>query len=293
MSRRVPTLVQLFEAARGDAVPASAEVEAGLQRILDEARAAWPTLEVATEDFFRRVAEGQPADRTVEEWLEVVRAADLYLACACERAAPGALEVFDEHFLAPVLQVLRRKGYPAELVDEVSQDVREKLFLASPSRPPRILDYSGQGGLVQWLRVVAARVAIDVRRRMPQLAQLDTSREQDSHDPELDFIKAQYRHVFKEAFQSAVATLSSEHRNLLRLHFVEGATLHELASLFQVHRVTISRQIASAREEILEGTRRRLSESLSSAELTNVLQLLRSQLDLSISRVLEARPDPA
>jgi RNA polymerase sigma-70 factor len=286
------SMVELFESLGGRADLAASELEPLLERVVSDARAAWPGVSLSTENFFKHLVERQP-EESVGEWLASAATGDLYLACACAASVPGALEAFERQLMAPVAQTLARKGYAREMVDEVCQEVREKMFIASAERPPRIRAYAGQSGLLHWLRVVAARAAIDVRRRQPQLAQSSSVPDDESEDPELDFIKSQYRREFKQAVQSAIADLSTEQRNLLRLHFVEGATLQELASLFQVHRATISRQIAAAREEILDHTRRRLTEALraEAADLANLFALLKSRLDLSISRVLDNDPD--
>ena len=75
---------------------------------------------------------------------------------------------------------------------------------------------------------------------------------------------------------------------MLRLHLLEGAGVGEIADHYGAHRTTITRRLAQSRNTLLVETRRLLVERLrlSRAELEAMVALLRSQLDLSISRVL-------
>jgi RNA polymerase sigma-70 factor, ECF subfamily len=59
----------------------------------------------------------------------------------------------------------------------------------------------------------------------------------------------------------------------------------ELAATLGVGRATVTRWIASARQEILASARRKLGEELSlrPAELESLMGLMRSRLDLSLS----------
>jgi RNA polymerase sigma-70 factor (ECF subfamily) len=85
--------------------------------------------------------------------------------------------------------------------------------------------------------------------------------------------------------REAISTLDAEQRNLLRLHYLEGLTLDELAAFFGVHRATIARRVAEAREAVSDGMAERLKAALglSAADLDSLLVLLRSQLEVSIS----------
>jgi RNA polymerase sigma-70 factor (ECF subfamily) len=176
---------------------------------------------------------------------------------------------------------------PAAFVDDVKQLVRQKLFVGAA---PKIAEYTGMGELRNWLRVIAVREALTLKRKRVELL-ADGERSSSggpstpaSVDPELDFIKQRYRAEFKRAIEQALATLSSEHRNLLRLHFVDGLTLDELSGLFNVHRATVARHIAQAREAIVDESRRLLADRLSidAGEFDSLIGILRSRIDLSL-----------
>jgi RNA polymerase sigma-70 factor (ECF subfamily) len=69
---------------------------------------------------------------------------------------------------------------------------------------------------------------------------------------------------------------------------MDGLNIDEIAALYQVHRATAARWLASARAQLLEKTRRRMSEQLQlkATETHAVFGLIQSQVDVSLSRLL-------
>ncbi|MGZ3440355.1 MAG: sigma factor-like helix-turn-helix DNA-binding protein, partial [Polyangia bacterium] len=106
--------------------------------------------------------------------------------------------------------------------------------------------------------------------------------------PELDYVKDRYRPQFKAAFQEALRGLDAEQRNVLRLHVVEGLNIDEIGALFKVHRSTVARWIAGARQQVLADARARLRAELglSAGEFDSLAGVVRSQLDLSVAKIL-------
>jgi hypothetical protein len=70
-------------------------------------------------------------------------------------------------------------------------------------------------------------------------------------------------------------------------------TIDELAPAHRVHRATIARWLDSARKQVLSATRSMLvsRHSLDPAEADSILRAVRSQIDLSLTRLLAARAD--
>src|SRR6202044_357253 len=107
-------------------------------------------------------------------------------------------------------------------------------------------------------------------------------------DPERRLIQQRYRDAFNEALRDAVDALDAEHREILRLHFVERRTLEQLAASLGVHRATVARRLKAAREAVLGQARRAIEARLDvhDAELDSLAGLMRSQLDPSLLRLL-------
>ena len=92
----------------------------------------------------------------------------------------------------------------------------------------------------------------------------------------------------KTAFEAAVKDLEPRDRTMLRFHLVEGMTIDDVARLYQIHRATAARQIEKARDKVASGVRRSLARAtgIHADELRELEELVTSQLDLSLSRVL-------
>ena len=277
-----------------EAAPALGGLLAGA---IERSRAAWPGVVLGEEAFAAYLAARLPPGDDAAARLEQADLPQLYLACACGRGDPAAIGRFDERVFAPVAGRLRRLGLSGADVDEVRQQLHERLFVARPPDGPRIDDYAGRGDLGGLVHVIAVRAALDLLRRHGREA---ASPEDDllrlpvaGPDPELEVLKAHCRAAFKEAFEAAVAGLSPRARNLLRLHLVDGVTLEQLARSYRVHRATIVRWLQRARGDLLAALRRDLGRRLGadSSELAALIDLARSRVELSLSRVLAPR-DP-
>jgi RNA polymerase sigma-70 factor (ECF subfamily) len=181
---------------------------------------------------------------------------------------------------------LVRLGPTPAFVDEVRQEVRDKLFMSGDAAPPRIAEYHGKGALANWVRVVALRVAMNMRRQ-PWPAAADDDSELDRpapNNPEMDYEKERYREAFDEVIRGAVAALDGEQRRILRRHFADGLTLDALAVELGVHRATVARRLAAARTALRLEARRRLQIALGvrESELESLARVMRSRLDLSL-----------
>jgi RNA polymerase sigma-70 factor len=254
---------------------------AAIQAAYDQGRRAWPSVRLSREDFARWAAE------RVRDGV-AVDGEGLYLACACARRDPQALAEFDRRYLREA-PYLARFGDRRGFVDDVLQDLRERLFVVDP---PRIVDYSGQGSLEGWVRVAAIRLAIDRTRHARILPEDDLQHEPllDAPDPELAALKGEHREAFAAALSETLRTLDGDDRSLLRFYLADKLTLAEIAALFKVNRTTIVRRLVDCRRRILDETRRRLLAALelSHDEADSLMRQLRSQLDLSIHRLLES-----
>jgi RNA polymerase sigma-70 factor (ECF subfamily) len=117
----------------------------------------------------------------------------------------------------------------------------------------------------------------EVPSRDDELAELIGSED----DPEVAYLKRLYREEFKRAFHAAVDALDARDRLLLRQHALDGLSIDQLATLNGVHRATVARWVAAAREALLAATQQQMVRRLrlSRSELASVMRLIRSQLD--------------
>ena len=195
-----------------------------------------------------------PAD--VPGVLEALARADLAFALACASGDRAALERLEHALIESVPKALARLRPDARFVEEVRQQLRQKLLVAEPGARPKILDYLGRGPLAAWVRVVAMRIAYTHLRSARQNEGLDDVAAfetlADTADaPDVAHFKTKYAVEVRAAFQEAVAGLKPEVRSVLRAHAVEGLSIDQIGALYQVHRATAARWVAHARGVLL------------------------------------------
>jgi RNA polymerase sigma-70 factor (ECF subfamily) len=248
---------------------------------------------VTDDHFLAYLAQRVPSSGAAVDWLGNVQVEDLYLSCACAGGNPEALTAFESRILPQVSSAIARIDPSPTFIAEVQQQIRRKLLVGETSQPPKIADYAGFGPLVHWLRAVAVRTGLNHERSRgrqdrPVPDEVLLKLPAQAGDLELEYLKRRYRGDFTESFRKALASLSSQERNILRLHFVDGLGFAQVGAAYQVDKSTISRWVAKSRRALLERTRADLAErlKLNSRELDSLMDLVQSQLELSINTLL-------
>lgn len=281
-----------------DALPAARRppdrpaVEAQLAEQLAAAEARWPGLSVDRPRFVAHWAAQLARAESFPEALQQLHLPDLYLAFASAEGDAAALRELGA-LLAGVAGVVRSVDGSPAFVDEVLQRLRTRVLVPDEGRPPRILDYAGRGSLENWLRAGALRLALNARRdarRGPEPLPNASFWEPAAPTVERTFelLRGKYAADFERALREAFGALEVQERNVLRLHFMEGLSLNQIAAMYQVNKSTISRRMARARELLLEKTRAQLLGALAlpASELDSLLEQLGPRLDLSLTSVL-------
>ena len=259
-----------------------------LRDIARRARAAWPQI-VFDDAAFVAFLEAHPARAAAAS---PDNAAELLLAFACAHGDPTAVGIVERTYLEKLgaLLPVRHQGDAAEIV----QVLRERILVPAAGKPARIDGYTGRGTLEAWLRVAAVRVALNLRRKNRREVPLDEDRvlaERAGGDLEIEDLKRRYQTDFREAFAGALQALSPRDRTLLRQHYLDGLTMETIASLHRVHRITVVRWMESARVALALETRRELRARLhvDRRELSSILRLIESRMDMSIRAFLERK----
>ncbi len=292
-----PALLDAFTRGYAAHLPTDTRaIVAALEAALATGRAAWPGVPLDGAVFAAHLGERVTIEDDVVRVVEEVRAADLFIACACVTGAEGAATAFGSRYGHLVENALRRLD-ATHNVEDARQIVLERLLLPRGERPPALALYSGQGPLEAYLRVSVTREVFKLLQKSKREAPRDTQLlERIAHDddPETRALKERYSEPFKRAFHDALAELDARERSVLRYHYVERLTTRQIGVVFGAHSSTVTRQLAQIRARLLAATRKRLAEGLGvdRAELESIVRLVESQLDLSLTRVLATRaPD--
>ena len=261
------------------------ELAALIARARDEAAG----VELDPVAFVGYVAERVAFDAHGRPRLQSLHAGDLWIAFGCVTQDARALATFEARF-APEIKKALRRSFEHTLAEDAELKMRDKLLLVAGDEAPRLAAYAGRGGLASWLRVVAARTAVDLMRARQELPS-DPATIADvgaAVDPLLAQLKQRYREEFQVAFNEAAAQLTDRERTLLRYRFVDDLSIDEIGMLYRVHRATVARWIAATRESLFEVTRARLMAKLAitDSDVDSVLRLIDSQLDISIEALI-------
>jgi RNA polymerase sigma-70 factor, ECF subfamily len=256
-------------------------------------RAAWPSFELPFEVFAEHLS-SRLGDALDPEIAMRLCAEDLYLALACARGVTWAVTMFEDRFSATIDRAVGRVATSPAAAEELRQVVLVRLLV--PERlgeEPRIAQYSGRGSLAAWVSIAAGRSTLNARRALESptgtVEELLADRAlADEEVPELALIRKRYQSAFVAALRQALAELDRDHRSLLRLHYVDRLTMDALASLFRVSRAGAHRRLATAREDMFQRTCGLLRKQLQidTAELSSLLRLVRSDLDISLHGLL-------
>jgi len=251
------------------------------------ARAAWPHLPVTGEVFGAYLGALVPPDFSLA-MLDDLHVESLLLACACAQGDTQAMRQLEERCFPIVVGALARMRLSPAQIDEITQLLRDQLFVRSPPQSPKIAHYAGRGSLASWLVVAATRAAFKLLRVYKREVVDEDHALADQGalqgDAEVEMVKRRLRPLFRESFAAALAALDRRDKSLLRQHYLDGLTLEEIASLYRTHRATAARWLASARQALLDGTRQILMSRLRMprAECESVIRMARSQLDLTM-----------
>ncbi|HUB09247.1 MAG TPA: sigma factor-like helix-turn-helix DNA-binding protein [Myxococcales bacterium] len=269
---------------------ATGDLEKRLASLVRRGQKAWPDLPVDSDDFVAFLA-ARTADRWPDgpshdlPWLE-----DLYLCHACLAGSPGAIEAFERTHFSNLPSHLSQLSPTSDFVGEVGQTLRAKLFVADRRGEKGVAAYTGRGPLGAWFRVTALNTALKLlREEMKHLRGGGGAPAVPAPaDPERALIRARTRAELEETLRSVLAQAPTRERALLKMHFVNGSTLEELAQIFKVHRATVARWIAGARQSVLRETQRRMVErfKLSPSELSSAFRITRSEWTLSLEKTL-------
>ncbi len=282
-----------FAASWGHTPPAS--LGAVLTDLCAQARAAHPDLGVTDGDFVAALAAHAPVD-DVEAFCSRCRAAELALAVATAAGSTRAITELERAHAAMLDATCRRFAGHGHGVDDLRQLLRAKLFVADAGEPPRITLYNGQGSLGNWLRVTATRLFIDLGRRKDRQREVSEDPSEleivEPVDLELELVKTEYRSAVAAAMVEAARELPAGDRHLLRQHLAAGLTIDQLAAVLGIHRATVARRIARARDALATRTRELVAETLKldDRELGELFGLVVSKIDVSLRKLLATRP---
>jgi RNA polymerase sigma-70 factor (ECF subfamily) len=269
---------------------------AAVARAHAEARGRWPGLSVSVDRL-----EASLGTLTIESaWFES-RGGDLVLAHAAAAGDPAAMAVFERDVLGAARGIVRRYAREDARTDEIMQQLRIHLLVSDGDLPPRLARYDGRAALGAWIGMCAARVALHAlrserNRREVALEWSEALAALPAADPVLEQLRVRHAARVTDALRTACLDLPRRQRAVLRLLFVDGASVDEIATIYAVHRVTVWRWMQEARTAMSTRVREQLrvdegEESASASLVAWAMEQVELSLDGALSStVTEQRP---
>ena len=130
--------------------------------VLAQGREAFPAVSLADSTLAQCLL---AQDEEVSPDVVTSHARDMFLAAACAAGDADALSILESGPLREIPAFVARIDTQPDFAAEVAQTVRQKLLVApAPGQPAKIAEYRGAGPLGGWIRVIAVRVALDLKR---------------------------------------------------------------------------------------------------------------------------------
>ena len=284
------SLARSYVSALGSGVDLEgSKLEGRLSELYARGAAAHPSLSIDSATFARHLA---LCRAVIEPGARSPHVEDLFLVCAALAGESAAIVSLRRRYHVVVVNYLRRIDSTLAARKDIEDQVWGLLLAGDGGRPPKLARYSGKGELAGFIGVSAQRFAFTAVRHSAAYERALTRARAEamivSGDPELTIIKERYRLGFEQAVRDALAILDDRARMMLRMLVVDGQSMDRIAEVYRVNQSSISRRLEKVRKEVATEVRRLLRERLSVAEteFDSIANLVRSQLELTISRVL-------
>lgn len=259
-----------------------------LGELWSAAQHRWPGVSVDSTSWVAALAERLPSGEPAVPAVRTLESADLYLVLGCVQGQRKALDGF-RTVLASLRPALIRAGASDTTVDDLLAQLQARLLVAPQGTAPKVLQFGARARLASWLRVAAIR---DFGAQA-KAARHDDDAELEAllisvGDPELEELRMRFRGEFRAAFGEALRSLSDKDRVILRHHLLDRLSIDRIGQLYDVHRSTAARWLASIREQIHARTQEefRVRLGLGPADFESLMAMVLSQLSYSIGRDL-------
>jgi RNA polymerase sigma-70 factor, ECF subfamily len=297
---RSPLAAALLSGMSSAAVPDHAEqnsaadrpdLEALLEAAIAECRATWPAIHIDALAFCSYVGQRLPRDGDVKAALAAASLSDLYLAYGCVLGDPAAVSALDSELIRRIVLLPFGSVPKVRDAEELAQRLRVRVLVGDAEQPPRIASYTGRGPLNAWLRVAAARLAVDLHRAETNPAPVNWSMLTGPIDQELLYLKQTHADLFGTALDGALGALSKRARTVLRLHFLEGVPVTQLATSYAVSPRSVQRWIVNAQTEVIDQIRATLGTSLelTGSQLESLIGAMQTELVIALRDFFQTR----
>lgn len=267
-----------------------------------------PRVSATLEKYLFRDNENASAAEIIT-FVDELRADDLCLIIACEKADPAAWEHLVKNFDSTVKSAARKFSNNAEDTEDLASSIWAELYGLKQDADGKIKTklsyYSGRGSLAGWLRAVVSQLAIDQFRKESRFVQIEENREFEnlanessektenssvvSHagNPEEIFSEKQTAKDVSDSLKEAIANLEAEDKLILKLYYFDDLKLKDIGNTLGFHEATASRKLVRIQTEIRKSVEKILQAKYgwSETEVKRYLSETASKLGFNLEKL--------
>jgi RNA polymerase sigma-70 factor (ECF subfamily) len=291
-------------------------IEEATARIISRAENA---RRLKIEDLFPRVSRSlekylfkdneNASTAEIKEFIDALRADDLCLIIACEKADATAWEDLVKNFDSTVKSAARKFANNTEDAEDLAGSIWAELYGLKQDADGRVKSklsyYSGRGSLAGWLRAVTNQLAVDQFRKESKFVQIEEDRDFEnlanessekaenlnvvahSDNPEQILTEKQTQKDVSDALKQAIAELEAEDKLILKLYYFDDLKLKDIGNALGFHEATASRKLVRVQSEIRKSVEKilRSQHGWSENEVKRYLAETASKLGINFEKL--------
>jgi RNA polymerase sigma-70 factor, ECF subfamily len=243
---------------------------------------------IGARDNYSLDPEKHANERQREMFWRALHLEELALARGCALGRESAWRRFLAQYREPLTRAAVDMTGSAALGEELASALYSELYGLTQREGRRwspLLQYSGRGSLMGWLRAILAQRRVNRYRktgRETELGEIEPAAAV-SDAPNLERVED-----LRLAIKKILSEASAEERFLLSAYYLDQHTLQEISSVLRVHIATISRKLKRATDRLRKQLVRTLrARGLSLREAEEMLGTDPRDVDINLRKLLQ------
>ena len=212
---------------------------------------------------------------------------DVVLAEALEQCEPRAAELFEQEYAAMIRATAQRVGGPRSA--EAVENFAAQLILAEPGKASKLSKYQGRTALGLWLKTVVMNYCrSQFRSAHAKTASLQVEPMASSLPAEVDAATDHHEchDLLRPIFRSALATVDTADRVLVKMLVLDGVPQKELAGSLGIHTGNLGRRRDRAAAQIFQAIRAAVMQNAEHRRADECLELVVAGDNLALRQAL-------
>ncbi len=227
-------------------------------------------------------------ERQREVFWRALRLEELALARGCALGRESAWQNFLAQYREPLTRAAVDMTGSTALGEELASALYSELFGLTEREGRRwspLMQYSGRGSLMGWLRAILAQRRVDQYRKTGRETELGEIEPAAAVSEAFDLERVE---DLRLSIKKTLSEVSAEERFLLSAYYLDQHTLHEMSCVLRVDKATISRKLKRTTERLRKELLRTLkTRGLSRRAAEEALGTDPRDVDINLRKLLQ------